>query len=499
MDKKRENALGSLLSTTLKIGLIGFGGGSALIPAIQKNVVEDKGLVTPEEYEEDVMIASVTPGALPVEISGCIGKRIGGWKGMLLGAMGMAFPGVFLTLLLLSFISYVNEAVLQQIQFIAVGITAFIACLLTDYVKGTIVKADVKADVKAQRWQNVVIIVLVFGLTCGKNIYRIFDLEGRPAVSLSNIQIFGAAFFILLLAQCRQSIVKLCKKQATVREGQTPAQERQIPDREELPSVQEKQIPDREELPSVQEKQTLDQEGQAFAREKQMKTGKNISGNSVKQMWSELTALAILLAATGGVAFLATSQSLTYLWNGFLSSVMSFGGGDAYLTVAEGLFVETALVTEEEFYGQLVPLVNVLPGSILCKTLSGIGFYLGLNRTGSLLAAYAVAAAGFACSIFGSCGVVSVAGCFYKSFEDLLLFRGIRRWIRPIVAGLMLNVILALVYQNCKIGSFPVILMIVIYMINTYLYHFKKTGNGKLVFLSIGLSVVFCNISTLVF
>lgn len=442
MSKKPDGALRSLLGAVLKIGLIGFGGGSALIPVIHKNVVEDKKLVTSEEYEEDVMIASVTPGALPVEISGCIGKRIAGWKGMLLGAAGMAFPGVFLTVLLLSFISHVDGMVLQQIQYFAVGITAFIACLLTDYVKGTVEKAGGKK----QRWQNVTIILLVFGLTCGKNVFRILGIEGKPFVSLSNIQIFGVAFLVLVLVHLVQWFHKLIKKQGA-------------------------------------------------GQQKSGNMGSSFSADNMQQMRSELIALIAVLGITGTFAFLVSNQSLVYLWNGFLSSIMSFGGGDAYLTVAEGLFVEPELIIEEAYYGQLVPLVNVLPGSILCKTLSGIGFYLGFQETGSLAAGYAVALAGFACSIFGSCGVVSIAGCFYKSFENLAVFRSIRRWIRPIVAGLMLNVILSLVYQNSKLGAIPVILMSGIYVLDTYLYQCRKVNNGRIVLISIVLSVLICNIA----
>ncbi|MBQ8822663.1 MAG: chromate transporter [Lachnospiraceae bacterium] len=442
MSKKPDGALRSLLAAVLKIGLIGFGGGSALIPVIHKNLVEDKKLVTSEEYEEDVMIASVTPGALPVEISGCIGKRIAGWKGMLLGAAGMALPGVFLTVLLLSFISYVDEEVLRQIQYFAVGITAFIACLLTDYVKGTVKKTHIKE----QKWQNLLIILLVFVLTCGKNVFRIFGIAGKPLVSLSNIQIFGVAFLVLIIVHLVQWFGKLLRKSG------------------------------------------------AESEEKGCR-GSFFSEENLGQMKRELTALIVVLIVTGTFAFLVTNQSLAYLWNGFLSSVMSFGGGDAYLTVAEGLFVETTLISEDAYYGQLVPLVNVLPGSILCKTLSGIGFYLGFRQAGSLWAGYVVALAGFACSIFGSCGVVSIAGCFYKSFEDLAVFRSIRRWIRPIVAGLMLNVILSLVYQNCKMGMLPVILMVGIYVLDTFLYQYKKVGNGKIALLSIALSVVICNIA----
>ncbi|MBQ5370000.1 MAG: chromate transporter, partial [Bacteroidaceae bacterium] len=46
------------------------------------------------EYEEDVVVASITPGALPVEIASGIGRRLFGWKGLLAGSIGMALPGV---------------------------------------------------------------------------------------------------------------------------------------------------------------------------------------------------------------------------------------------------------------------------------------------------------------------------------------------------------------------------------------------------------------------
>lgn len=445
MKKKKAGTLRSLFASTLKIGFIGFGGGSALIPVIQKTIVEDKKLVGQTEYEEDVVVASVTPGALPVEISGCIGKRIAGWKGMLVGAFGMAFPGVLLTLAFLSVISYVDENIFRQIQFLAVGITAFIACLLSDYIAGTVKKEKAKAG----KWQNVIIIAAVFLLTCGKNIYRIFGIKGKPYLVLSNIQIFGVAFLVIILAQ----VVRWLKAYLLGRN----------------------------------------------AKKTQIKNSAGVSWNYVKQMFAELAALMVfvVLCATG--AFFVTGKTLGYLMNGLLSSIISFGGGDAYLTVAEGLFVDTALITEESYYGSLVPLVNVLPGSILCKTLSGIGFYIGMNTTDSVLGAYAVALAGFAVSIFGSCGVVSVVGCFYNAFHNMEVFVAIRRWIRPIVAGLMLNVILSLVYQNWKLGvaqnagCAPVLIMIGIYVLDMFLYRLKKISGGKMVLISIILSIIACN------
>ena len=55
----------------------------------------------------------------------------------------------------------------------------------------------------------------------------------------------------------------------------------------------------------------------------------------------------------------------------FLIGMAGFGGGDAYLTIADGLFVQSGMVTDDYFYSQLIPVTNVLPGSILCKILAG--------------------------------------------------------------------------------------------------------------------------------
>ena len=71
LDSKKE--LG-LFASMLKIGFIGFGGGSALIPVIEKEVVEEQKLVSKKEYDKDVIVASITPGALPVEIATGLGK-----------------------------------------------------------------------------------------------------------------------------------------------------------------------------------------------------------------------------------------------------------------------------------------------------------------------------------------------------------------------------------------------------------------------------------------
>ena len=123
-----------LMASIFKIGVVGFGGGTALIPVIEREVVEDQKIVEKSEYDKiydkDVIVASITPGALPVEIATGLGKRAYGARGMALAAFLMAFPGVLMTVLMLSVLSKVDEQLFVQIECLSIGLTAFKAAFL---------------------------------------------------------------------------------------------------------------------------------------------------------------------------------------------------------------------------------------------------------------------------------------------------------------------------------------------------------------------------------
>ena len=472
--------LKDLIFTMMKIGIIGFGGGNALIPIIEKSVVEDKALVSSEELEEDILIANITPGALPVEVAGGIGKRVSGNWGMFLSAAAMAFPGVCLTLLLLSAMSQLDETVLLQIEYLTVGITAFIACLLTHYITNTIKTAKSNKESVGCAW----VIIAVFLLTCGKNFYRIMENQQTPWLSLAAIDIFAMAFFVILYTRCRFHKGKLFVAGILC--------VLYILDMGKCDIISSDIISWLIKLVMVLLA--------LYGIVQDVNQGKNEVMISWKTLCSGLGILILVVGIALIPACMVTGQSLAYVAYTILSSLMSFGGGDAYLTVADGLFVGNEVITEEIFYGNIVPAVNILPGSILCKTVSGIGYYLGYEVTGNHVMGLLTALAGFVASVAASCGVFHAMGCVYKSFENLDIFKGIKKWIRPIVSGLMLTVILSLAYQNCKLGisvyadRMPLIYMIIIYIIDLFLFYKVKVKSGVAVMVSALLSFFLCNI-----
>jgi chromate transporter len=192
---------------------------------------------------------------------------------------------------------------------------------------------------------------------------------------------------------------------------------------------------------------------------------------------------------------------LNFITRGYFSSIISFGGGDAYLTVADSLFVTNNMVSESEFYGHLATIVNVLPGSILCKTLTGIGYYIGYNVSGSVLQGCAVALSGFACSIVGSCSVVSFVQYILRLFERIKALEVLTTWIKTIISGLLGSVILSLIYQCLNVaqqyGGFEILILLelaVIYIVNLLISKFTNLSTGVRVIISGAIALLLGNL-----
>lgn len=164
-------------------------------------------------------------------------------------------------------------------------------------------------------------------------------------------------------------------------------------------------------------------------------------------VWFGMTAFVALIVG------LMYPDVVSFVLKGGLSVLMSFGGGDAYLTIADGIFIEGDMVTQQQFYGQLVSVVNILPGSILCKTLAGIGYFFGKNVGGTAAASILFALLGFVVSMAVSCGFFSIVYYLYDAFIHLNIFKTISQWIAPVIAGLLINIMLSLCNQCMNIGN----------------------------------------------
>ena len=93
----------TLLKTFFLIGLLSIGGGYAIIPLIQEQVVEHYGWISQQVFTDIITISQMTPGPLAVNTSTFIGIQTAGIPGAVLATVGCVFAGVCISTALYRF------------------------------------------------------------------------------------------------------------------------------------------------------------------------------------------------------------------------------------------------------------------------------------------------------------------------------------------------------------------------------------------------------------
>ena len=91
MDSKMKRIL-TLFLTFFKIGAFTFGGGYAMIPFIQKEIVEKHGWMTDDDILDIFAIAESTPGPIAINSATYIGFKVGGVFGSAMATLGVCIP-----------------------------------------------------------------------------------------------------------------------------------------------------------------------------------------------------------------------------------------------------------------------------------------------------------------------------------------------------------------------------------------------------------------------
>ncbi len=84
-----------------KIGMFTFGGGYAMIPLIEAEVIDKRGWIKKEEFLDLLTLAQSIPGPLALNTSAFVGYKMRGYRGALMSLLGVVLPS-FTTLLLVA-------------------------------------------------------------------------------------------------------------------------------------------------------------------------------------------------------------------------------------------------------------------------------------------------------------------------------------------------------------------------------------------------------------
>lgn len=126
--KEKIQLCGKLFVTFLKIGAFTFGGGYAMIPMIQEEIVHKNHWIEDRDILDITAIAESTPGPIAVNSATFVGNKIAGFWGSLVATLGVVLPS-FLIIYCISFVLQQFESV-TVIRYAFVGIRASVLALI---------------------------------------------------------------------------------------------------------------------------------------------------------------------------------------------------------------------------------------------------------------------------------------------------------------------------------------------------------------------------------
>ena len=124
--------LWELFYTFAVIGITTFGGGYAMLPALQREVVEKRHWATEEELMDWYAIGQCTPGVIAVNTATFAGEKQAGVLGGIAATLGTVFPSLVIITIIAAFIQ--DFADIPAVQHAFVGIRACVCVLILNAV-----------------------------------------------------------------------------------------------------------------------------------------------------------------------------------------------------------------------------------------------------------------------------------------------------------------------------------------------------------------------------
>lgn len=115
-----------LFLTFCRIGGLTFGGGYAMLPMLQREVVEKRGWATEAELMDFYAIGQCMPGLIAVNTAIFIGNKVKGKRGGTMAAFGVVFPSLIVIMIIAAFISNFSDIPAVNNAFAGIRVCVFV-------------------------------------------------------------------------------------------------------------------------------------------------------------------------------------------------------------------------------------------------------------------------------------------------------------------------------------------------------------------------------------
>ena len=168
------NTLLELYLTFFKMGLFTFGGGYAMLPLLEREVVDKKGWASHEEILDYYAIGQSTPGIIAINTSTFCGYKVGGNIGGIVASLGFISPSIIIISIIAKFLQSFSHLAIIQHAFAGIRVAV---CALVFYSVINMIKKDANTGLK----------FMVFILT----FIAIGFLSVSPIVVVITVGVFG--------------------------------------------------------------------------------------------------------------------------------------------------------------------------------------------------------------------------------------------------------------------------------------------------------------------
>ena len=170
-----------LFLTFAKIGVMTFGGGMAMLPILEREVVQNKHWATEEELVDYFAIGQCTPGIIAVTTATFVGQKRTGAMGGITATLGVVFPSLVIITILAGLIT--NFAHLAWVQNAFAGIQVCVCVLILNAVLKLL-----KKSVVDKRTAVIFVIVLLGNMLLSVSPVWFVLLSALSGIVLKNLE-----------------------------------------------------------------------------------------------------------------------------------------------------------------------------------------------------------------------------------------------------------------------------------------------------------------------
>ena len=113
----------NLFLVFFKVGLFSFGGGYAILPLMQHEVVDVNKWISFKEFMDIVAVSQITPGPISINLATHVGYRIGGVVGSTIATSSVILPSIIIMVIIVVFLKKFSKMLVVQRIFKALRIT----------------------------------------------------------------------------------------------------------------------------------------------------------------------------------------------------------------------------------------------------------------------------------------------------------------------------------------------------------------------------------------